>query len=264
MYCEWLREQGRPETLDELTRSAIRGWLESLIEAGREPSTVRTRFKGLHRFCGWLVAEGDLSEHPMTGMEPPTAQQKPVPVLSDQELDKLVKVCRGRDFTSRRDEAMIRFLLDTGVRVSELCGLSVTDVDLDRETAIVRGKGNKVRAVYPSTKTVRALDQYLRARRAHRWTHLDALWLTQRGALSTDGARERVRIRGEQAGIPDLHPHRFRHTFAHDYMVSGGQERDLKRLAGWSSDVMLERYGASAADHRAELAARKMGRGDRV
>ena len=83
----------------------------------------------------------------------------------------------------------------------------------------------------------------------HRWAHLDALFLTQRGPYPRM-VRDRV-LRGQLAGIEDLHPHRFRHTFAHDFLMSGGQERDLKRLAGWSSDVMLERYGASAADARA-------------
>jgi len=58
--------------------------------------------------------------------------------------------------------------------------------------------------------------------------------------------------------------HQFRHTFAHDFLMAGGQERDLKRLAGWSSDVMLERYGASAADARAKAAAQRLKRGDRV
>jgi integrase len=82
--------------------------------------------------------------------------------------------------------------------------------------------------------------------------------------MSTDGVRERLKVRGAMAGITDLHPHRFRHTFAHDYLMAGGQERDLKRLAGWTSDVMLERYGASAADARAKAAAQRMRRGDRV
>lgn len=105
--------------------------------------------------------------------------------------------------------------------------------------------------MYLGARTVRAVDRHLRARATHRWAHLDAVFVTQRGRLSTDGARDRIKIRGVQAGSADLHPHRFRHTFAHDFLMSGGQERDLKRLAGWSSDVMLERYGASAADARA-------------
>lgn len=112
------------------------------------------------------------------------------------------------------------------MRVSELCGLKVADVDLDREMALVTGKGNKVQPVYFGARTVKALDRYLRERRRHRWGHLDALFLTQRGPLSIDGARDRVAVRVEQAGLTDrMHPHRFRHTFAHDYLMAGGQER---------------------------------------
>lgn len=264
LFSEWLTARGRPATLDELTRSAIREWLAELAPT-RQASTVRTRFKGLHRFCGWLLAEGEIDEHPMRGMTAPVAAEKPVPVLTDAELAALVKACAGREFIDRRDEAIVRLLLDTGIRVSEACGLAVADVDLDREMALVTGKGCKVRPVYFGARTARALDRYVRERRRHRWAHLDALFLTQRGALSTDGARERVRVRAEQAGLADrMHPHRFRHTFAHDFLINGGQERDLKRLAGWSSDVMLERYGASAADARAREAAKRLRRGDRV
>ncbi|MGH3794359.1 MAG: tyrosine-type recombinase/integrase [Pseudonocardiaceae bacterium] len=263
-FSDWLTEHDQPTTLDELTRTNIREWLATLAES-REPSTVRTRFAGLRRFCGWLVTERELTEHPMAGMVAPTPTEKSVPVLDDSELAALIAACAGRDFNSRRDEALIRLLLDTGVRVSEVCGLAVVDVDLDREMALVTGKGKKVRPVYLSTRTVRAVDRYLRERRRHRWAHLATLFVTQRGALSTDGARERIKVRAAQAGIKDrMHPHRFRHTFAHDYLINGGQERDLKRLAGWSSDVMLERYGASAADMRAREATRRLRRGDRV
>jgi len=262
-YSQWLAAQGRAATLEELDRAAIREWLAQLTDRN-EMSTVRTRHKGLMRFCGWLVAEGELGANPMTGLEAPTARTKPVPVLSDADLMALMKACAGKDFRDRRDEALIRVLLDCGVRVSEACGLTVPGVDLDQGMAIVKGKGSKVRPVYMGARTVRALDRYLRARRLERWAHLDALFITQRGALTPDGARDRVTLRGQQAGIEGLHPHRFRHTFAHDFLMNGGQERDLKRLAGWTSDVMLERYGASAADARAAAAARKMKRGDRV
>jgi site-specific recombinase XerD len=229
-----------------------------------EASTVKTRYRGLFRFCGWLVDEEELTEHPMKTLSPPQPKSKPVPVLSDADLESLMKACAGKDFRDRRDEAVIRLLLDCGIRVSELCGLTVDGVDLDQGMALVRGKGNKVRPVYLSARTVRSVDRYLRSRRSQRWAHLDALFLTQRGALSPDGVRERMKVRGQQAGIEDLHPHRFRHTFAHDFLMNGGQERDLKRLAGWTSDVMLERYGASAADARAKAAAQRMKRGDRV
>ncbi|GAA1428496.1 tyrosine recombinase XerC [Microlunatus lacustris] len=262
-FSRWLEGEGRTATLDELNRPAIREWLAGLNER-QEPGTVKTRYRGLHRFCGWLVDEQELDENPMRTLSPPALKAKPVPVITDDELAALLKACTGKEFSDKRDEALVRMLLDCGVRVSELCGLTVDSVDLDQGMAIVRGKGSKVRPVYFSARTVRALDRYLRMRRSHRWAHLDDLFLTQRGALSTDGARERIKLRGQQAGIADLHPHRFRHTFAHDFLMSGGQERDLKRLAGWSSDAMLERYGASAADARAKAAAQRLKRGDRV
>lgn len=263
-YARWLESQRKPATLDHLTRREIVDWLADLNET-KAASTVRTRHRGLFRFCKWLVAEDEIPTNPMTGLNLPRAEDRPVPVLSDAELAALVKVCAGKAFADRRDLAMIRLLFDCGVRVSELCGIrTVTANELDAGMLIVRGKGDKVRPVYFATRTAQALDRYLRVRSTSRWAHLDALFLSQRGALSPDGARDVVRRRGVQAGIEGLHPHRFRHTFAHDFLLSGGQERDLKRLAGWSSDSMLERYGASAADARAKTAAERMRRGDRV
>jgi len=262
-YSDWLEANGKPATVAHLTRREIRDWLADL-GTEKQPGTVKTRYRGLHRFCTWLVDEGEIDTHPMTGISPPTLKPKPVPVLSDDELTRLIKACSGRDFYSRRDEAIIRVLLDCGIRVAELCGMTLDSVDLNHEMAFVTGKGNKQRPVYFGARTVAALDRYLRARSSSRWAHLDAFWLTQRGALSPDGARDLIRVRGEQAGIEHLHPHRFRHTFAHDFLMNGGQERDLKRLAGWTSDTMLERYGASAADARARAASQRLRRGDRV
>jgi len=262
-HAAWLVSHGRPATLDELSRAGIRTWLAELADT-REPSTVRTRYKGLRRFCRWLVAEGELAVDPMTNLEVPMVQDKPVPVLTDTELAGLLRACAGKGFNQRRDEVIVRLLLDCGLRVSELSGLNVGDVDLDREMAIVTGKGHKVRPVYFGARTARALDRYLRERRKHRRAHEDALLLSQRGRLSPDGIRDTLKVRAAVAGIADLHPHRFRHTWAHDYLLAGGQERDLKRLAGWSSDTMLERYGSSAADVRARESTKRMRRGDRV
>ncbi len=263
-YCAWLVEQGKQPVVAELTRDSIRTWLAELAD-GHAPSTVRTRFRGLFRFCGWLVSEGEIAANPMAGLEAPAVQPARVPVLSDDDLTALIKACQGKRWYDRRDEAIIRMLLDTGIRVSELCGITLDSLDLDREMALVMGKGSKPRPVYFGARTARALDRYLRMRKTHRWRHLDTLFLGERGAVTPDGVRELVRVRAAAAGLADrTHPHRFRHTFAHDFLLNGGQERDLKRLAGWTSDVMLERYGASAADLRAREAAKRLRRGDRV
>ena len=128
-FSRWLAEHDRPETLDELTRHAISAWLAELAETC-QPSTVATRLRGMRRFCRWLVVEGEVDKAPTEGIEIATAPDKPVPILTDADITALLKTCavgRGRPgsfarpiFFGRRDEVILRLLLDTGVRVSEL------------------------------------------------------------------------------------------------------------------------------------------------
>lgn len=193
--------------------------------------------------------------------EPP-----PVPVLTDGDLAALLAACKGKGFRERRDEAIIRMLIDCGMRVSEVTAIDLDDLDLDGETVRLVGKGSRIRSAYFGAKTGQALDRYLRERAKHRYANTAALFIGERGRFTPDGVRERLKLRASVAGLDptSIHPHRFRHTNAHDFLLAGGQERDLKRLMGWRSDTMLERYGASAADRLAREAARRLNRGDRV
>jgi site-specific recombinase XerD len=262
-YAEWLARNGHESTTDNLTRDLIRDWMIDL-SAVSEPATVQTRHKGLLRFCLWAVAEELIDANPMANLKSPTVPIKPVELLSDDEIAALLGTCKTKSFYDRRDEAIIRLLMDCGVRVGELCSLEVEQIDLDAEGALIVGKGRKPRMIYFCAKTSRALDRYLRDRLKHPHAHERALFLGQRGPMKTDGVRCMLRDRGALVGIKGVHPHRFRHSFAHDFLMAGGQERDLKRLAGWSSDTMLERYGLAAADARAKAAAQRLGRGNRV
>jgi len=264
-YCRWLADHDREQTLDELTRSAIIAWLGDLADAGRSTNTLSTRFRGLRRFCRWLVTEGILDASPMDGMEQPKGAPKPVPVLTDDDVAALLKSCTGTTFADRRDQAILRVLFDCGIRISECARLTLADVDFDLEVLRVVGKGRKVRVVPFGAKTARTLDRYLRERRRHRLAaESDALWLSQRGPLSVDGLDDRLRVRARQANVEGLHAHRFRHTAADAWLRAGGGEQDLKRLMGWTSDAMLAVYGASAAEQRAREAAKRLKLGDRL
>lgn len=239
-FSAWLEAQGRPSTLDQLTRHAIKRWLAELAET-KQPGTVLTRFKSMRRFVRWLVAEDEIDTDVMTGVEQPVPPEKPVPIVTDEEIDRLLKTCSTKSLRDRRDEAMLRVFIDCGLRISEAAGMTVDDLDLDLEVLRVMGKGSRPRAVPFGAKTARSIDRYLRARRQHPQASSASLRLGQRGGLSRDGVDDIIRVRAAQAGLEGLHAHRFRHTFAHRWLAAGGQERDLMRLAGWRSDEMLSR-----------------------
>ena len=257
----FLTEEGLPTRADKIRTDDIRAFLEKMV-ATRASATARQRYASLKQLFKWLFEEGEIPVNPMDRIKAPALQEPPVPVLSDDQLRALIDVASGKTFEARRDEAIIRLFLDSGIRLGEMAGLQVANIDLDLEVAIVLGKGRRLRSAPFGQKTTTALDRYLRMRKTHPQAALPNLWLGTRGALTPNGIAQMLRRRGKDAGVEGLHPHQFRHTMAHRWLSAGGTEGDLQRLAGWASPQMLRRYGASAADQRAREAHKRLGLGD--
>ena len=142
-----LIEQSLPVDLSSLTRSNVLGWLDALRARGLTPGTIRTRWRGLRPFVNWLVAEEIVTKEPLAEIVVDKPEPPPVPVFTDEELTALVGACRGKAFNDLPDAAAIRLLIDCGLRVSELTGIDLDELDLEGESGTVVGKGSSTDGV---------------------------------------------------------------------------------------------------------------------
>jgi len=239
-----------PTEVDRISREHVEAFIADQLARWRS-KTAQVRYGGLRQFFRWALEEGEITTSPMANMRPPSVPEVPVPVVSDEHLERSVKATDGPGFEQRRDAAIIRVLFDCGIRLGELTSLQVDDVDFDVEVVVVVGKGSRTRSVPFSPKTGQAIDRYLRVRKGHAHVAPPDLWLGAKGPLQTSGVAQMIRRRCADAGIEPLHPHQLRHTAAHNWLGMGGNEGDAMRVCGWRSAQMLNRYGAGAADERA-------------
>ncbi|HEX5406027.1 MAG TPA: tyrosine-type recombinase/integrase [Pseudonocardiaceae bacterium] len=164
----------------DVQRKHVEWFLAWMIDT-RSASTALNKYKGLQQFFRYLVDEEEMARHPMQRISQPSTPQKLIPIVADDELTALLGTCAGKTFIERRDAAVIRLLMDTGARLAEITLLDVDDLDLKRDLVLVRGKGDKQRAIPFGEKTGQALTRYLRARAKHKNQDLSGLFLPDRG-----------------------------------------------------------------------------------
>jgi site-specific recombinase XerD len=260
-FLRWCATSG---ATPELTKETVNGFTTALLDGGAEPATARARQMALRRFAAWLADEGEIDANPLLGMKPPKLDTKVTAALSDDELWRLIKACQGKEFIDVRDMAIVRLMLESGLRAGEVLGMDVSDVSPQDGLAIIqRGTGGRGRTVPFGPQTATAIDRYLRARRGHRLASTPTLWLGGNGQnFKYHGLNLALKRRAEAAGVKQFHLHLMRSTAATRWLRAGGSEQGLMAVAGWRSRSMLDRYTTASAAERAAAEARGLNLGE--
>ncbi len=249
-YTAWLSAEGRQ--LDTATEADVERYVARLRADGRAPATVARALvavRTLHRF---LATEGAAAGDPAADVAPPRVPAGLPKPLDESEVASLLDAVVGAGPVHRRDRAILELLYGTGMRISELCGLSLGDVDVDGGLARVFGKGAKERIVPLGRPSRAAVADWLgpNGRAAFvpdRWARRDdaeAVFLNQRGGrLSRQGAWTIVRAYGDRVGLAGrLSPHVLRHSCATHMLDHGADIRVVQELLGHASISTTQVY----------------------
>lgn len=249
-YWAWLHRRGR--SLGEVSEADVSAYIAHLRTLGRAPASVKRAVvsaRALHRFC---AIEGAAAIDPSADVALPRVPRGVPKALREDEVVALIEAVQGDEPLARRDRAILEVLYGTGLRISELVGLSLADVDLTEGLVRAFGKGAKERLVPIGRLAAAALDAWLAPGgrpevEPERWARrgdAEALFLNGRGGrLSRQGAWGIVRRHGDRVGLGDrLTPHVLRHSCATHMLDHGADIRAVQELLGHASISTTQVY----------------------
>lgn len=216
----------------------LREFTYHLRDQGLAPTSIRRTLSGVRTYFGFLLAEGLIDTDPSEQLEPPKTWRRLPDVLGHAEVERLLEAPDPGHRLYWRDRAILEFAYASGVRVSELTGLKVRDLDLEEGFAMVYGKGSIERLVPVGGAAVRAIGTYLRELRSRlegsRGAGEGTLFLNARGApLTRMGVWKILRKHVERAGITrKVTPHTLRHTFATHLLEGGADLAAVQEMLG--------------------------------
>jgi integrase/recombinase XerC len=224
----------------------LREWLGGLYDHKLSVVTVRRKLAALRAVFKFAMQEGDIARNPATRLRTPKVKQRLPEVMSAEKTNNLLdavdsdKVVEMPD--KHRDVALLELMYGCGIRVSELVGINLEDIDLRTGWLRVRGKGNKERQVPVGGRAVEAVNVYLDQRQAQPSER--ALFLNSRGArLGDRQVRRLVKLYAVLvAGDSTVHPHSFRHAYATHLLSDGADLRSIQELLGHARLSTTQKY----------------------
>lgn len=233
-YITYLKELGITD-ITVTTKTTVLTYLLSLKKKGRAASTLSRNLASLRSFYLYLVKNGDMKSDPTASLVTPHVDKKPPKVLSGEDIEKLLAQPVLTDNKGIRDSAMLELIYATGIRVSELIGLNVTDVNL--EMGFIRCHNNKNERVIPmGNKAVKAVSCYISGARLFmlKSPNENALFVNCQGErISRQGFWKIIKQYQHSAGIDvEITPHSLRHSFAAHLVENGADLESLKMMMG--------------------------------
>ena len=254
-FLQFLKTGGYPTEIDKINKLHIREFILYLQQQARVPHTGRSLshftvqgyVRTLKAFFSWTIREEHVEHNPMMKIPVPKAPIKVINTFSLEQITTLVNLCSRSNGQSYRNLTIILLLLDSGIRVSELVGIEIDDVNISEGyIKIKRAKGSKERLVPVGSLVQKSLWKYINCNRSKPVTHkVTRLFLSEYGLpLTRSGIQQMLRRYGKQADIVGTRcsPHVFRHTFAKNYLLNGGDIFSLQKILGHSSLASVRSY----------------------
>ncbi len=218
--------------------------LRRLRREGLSPRSVSRALVSMRRFYAFMVNEGDREDNPAVNLYPPRLPRRLPKVLREEQVEALLRAPDTGRPPGVRDRAMIELLYATGLRVSEMVGLTLHQLQLEAGFLIAFGKGAKERVVPVGESAENWLDRYLKeVRPAMAKGRHDVVFVSYRGSgLTRQGFWKLLRNYGRSAGIPDLSPHVLRHSFATHLLEHGADLRAVQVMLGHANITTTQIY----------------------
>jgi len=230
----------KPEDTDLID---IRGFIAAQINKGLSKITVSRRLSSIRSFFKYLHREGYITANPAKLVSNPKIPKMLPRFLSVDDVFSLIERPEGIGFLIMRDKAILELLYSSGLRVSELSGLNVDDLNVRESLVKIRGKGKKERIVPVGSKAVNAVKSYL-VERILRKSRDKALFLNRLGTRLTDRGVRRIVVKYARASAMTGHvgPHVLRHSFASHLLQGGADLRVIQELLGHASLSTTQKY----------------------
>lgn len=242
----------KPKDIDYLD---IRGFLASLHHRRLKKSSIARKLASIRSFYKYLHREGHVKKNPAKLISLPKVPKDLPRFLDIDEVFSLMDKPEGDTFKATRDKAILELLYSSGLRVSELTSLDISDLDNKESLIRVKGKGKKERIVPVGSKAIDAIQNYLPERISLRKKSSPALFLNNRGGRLTQRSVRRILLHySRMINLKgDLSPHTLRHTFATHLLHEGADLRSIQELLGHSSLSTTQRYTHVDIGHLTEV-----------